>query len=79
MTARELSMMKSESIRDCDTARLIDLRTVAVNPALPLGERFSSFLEGVKNPYLFKVDDISVGVRYVGQQPLIKALADAFQ
>ena len=71
--------MKSESIRDCDTSRLVDLQTVAINPALPLRERFSSFMEGIKNPYLFKIGGLSVGVRYVGDKPLMNALADSFQ
>lgn len=42
----------------------MDLRTVSIDKSLPVAERLCSLWEQVKNPYLFKVDDITVKVEF---------------
>lgn len=74
MQENSLSRFRSSSVADCDTPILIDLKSVAVDPALSPGERLQSFLDQIKNPYLFKVGDLAVGVRYAGGKPFDAAL-----
>lgn len=79
MTCRDLAAMKLSHIQDCDTSQLVDLQTIQIDPALPLRERFSSFMEKIKNPYLFKVGGVSVAVRYAGEKTLFASLVDFLQ
>ena len=60
----ELNCMKNMDIEACDPDQLVDLRSVSIDRSLPVPERMSSFVEQVKNPYLFKVDDIAVKVEF---------------
>ena len=56
--------MRNMDIEACDTDQLVDLRSVSIDRSLPVPERMNSFVEQVKNPYLFKVDDIAVKVEF---------------
>ena len=60
----ELNYMRNMDIEACDTDQLVDLRSVSIDRSLPVPERMSSFVEQVKNPYLFKVDDVAVKVEF---------------
>lgn len=60
----ELNCMKNMDIEECDPDQLVDLRSVSIDRSLSVPERMSSFVEQVKNPYLFKVDDITVKVEF---------------
>ena len=44
----------------------VDIRDVRIDGALPLEERIRSFIEQVKDPYRFKVGDVTVRVSYSG-------------
>lgn len=56
----DLETMKSEDIRTVNFAELIDISTVKVNTDLPPNEKIRNFIEQVKNPYFFRVDNIVV-------------------
>lgn len=56
--------MRNMDIEACDTDQLVDLRSVSIDRSLPVPERMISFVEQVKNPYLFKVDDVAVKVEF---------------
>ena len=60
----ELNCMKNMDIEECDPDQLVDLRSLSIDRSLPVPQRMSSFIEQVKNPYLFKVDDIAVKVEF---------------
>ena len=45
----------------------VDIRDVRIDGALPREERIRSFLEQVKDPYRFKVGDVTVHVSYSGE------------
>ena len=60
----ELNCLKNTDIEQCDPDQLVDLRFVSVDKSLPVPERMRSFVDQVKNPYLFKVDDIAVKVEF---------------
>ena len=60
----ELNCLKNMDIEECDPDQLVDLRSVSIDKSLPVPERMSSFVKQIKNPYLFKVDDIAVKVEF---------------
>jgi len=42
----------------------VDLRDITIDLNKPVIDRIDSFLQQIKNPYLFKVDDVIVKVKY---------------
>lgn len=46
------------------TNDLVDIRSVQIDPTLSMEERIKSYVEQIKNPYLFKVGDTVVQVEY---------------
>ena len=45
-------------------ASLVDIRDVRIDRTLPMEERVKSYVEQVKNPYMFKVGNTVVRVSY---------------
>ena len=45
-------------------ASLVDIRDVRIDRTLPMEERVKSYVEQVKNPYMFKVGNTIVRVSY---------------
>lgn len=45
-------------------ASLVDIRDVRIDRSLPMEERVKSYVEQVKNPYMFKVGNTVVRVSY---------------
>ena len=60
----DLNGLKHIDINQCEQDQLVDLRSISIDNALPAPERMRSFVKQVKNPYLFKVDDITVKVEF---------------
>lgn len=60
----DLNGLKHMDIEQCELDQLVDLRSVSIDTALPVPERMSAFVKQIKNPYLFKVDDITVKVEF---------------
>ena len=60
----ELNCLKNMDIEECDPDQLVDLRSVSIDKSIPVPERMRSFVKQIKNPYLFKVDDIAVKVEF---------------
>ena len=77
MTVLDLAAFRTNDIRNCSTDGLVDLQAITINPAQPVRERFSSFMEKINNPYLFKVGGIAVAIRYVGEKTLFNSLLDS--
>ena len=50
---------------------LVDIRSVKIDPAQPVEERMRSYVEQIKNPYMFKVGDTVVRVSYANTQATI--------
>lgn len=48
---------------------LVDIRDVKIDRSLPVEERMKSYVEQIKNPYMFKVGKTIVRVSYVGISP----------
>ena len=60
----ELNCLKNADIKQCEPDQLVDLKSVSIDKSLPVSERMRSFVKQIKNPYLFKVDDITVKVEF---------------
>lgn len=57
--------MNSESNNHSDLLEsLVDIRDVKIDRSLPMEERVKSYVEQVKNPYMFKVGNTVVRVSY---------------
>ena len=50
---------------------LIDIRDVKIDRTQPVEERMKSYVEQIKNPYLFKVGNTVVRVSYANTQATI--------
>lgn len=45
-------------------ASLVDIRDVRIDSSLPIEEKVKSYVEQIKNPYMFKVGNTVVRVSY---------------
>lgn len=52
---------------------LVDIRDVKIDRSKPVEERMKSYVEQIKNPYLFKVGNTIVRVSYANTQATINA------
>lgn len=50
---------------------LVDIRDVKIDRSKPVEERMKSYVEQIKNPYLFKVGKTIVRVSYANTQATI--------
>lgn len=50
---------------------LVDIRDVKIDTSKPVEERMKSYVEQIKNPYLFKVGNTIVRVSYANTQATI--------
>lgn len=48
---------------------LVDIRDVKIDRSLPVEERMKSYVEQIKNPYMFKVGNTIVRVSYKEDGP----------
>lgn len=62
MTKAELNALYNVKISSCKAEELVDIRSVRTDKTKPVEERVAEFIEAVKNPYLFKVDDVIVKI-----------------
>jgi len=56
--------MKNVDIRTVDKSTLVDIRSVVIDENLPVEERIKQLVEGLRNPYCFKVGDVAVKIEY---------------
>ena len=63
--------MASDQSREELLDSLVDIRSVKIDPAQPVDERMRSYVEQIKNPYMFKVGDTVVRVSYANTQATI--------
>ena len=63
--------MASTQSREELLASLVDIRSVKIDPAQPVEERMKSYVEQIKNPYMFKVGGTVVRVSYPNTQATI--------
>lgn len=49
---------------------LIDLKDIRIDENKPINERMRDYLDQIKDPYLFRVGDIVVKVKFAGEESL---------
>lgn len=52
-----------------DKSKLVDLRDVKIDRRLNKENRIKSYIKQIKNPYLFKVGDTAVRIRFTESGP----------
>ena len=70
----DLNDLKHIDIEQYEPDQLVDLRSVSIDKSLPVPARMCSFVKQIKNPYLFKVDDITVKVEFSSGKSLEDSL-----
>ena len=58
------NQLKCTDINHCKAEQLVDIGSVSIDKTRPVPERMRSFVGQIKNPYLFKVDSITVKVEF---------------
>lgn len=56
--------MKTDPEREALLGSLVDIRNVKLDFSAPVQERMKSYVQQIKNPYMFKVGDVVVRVSY---------------
>ncbi len=64
ITTTELNIMKNQDFMTCDENQLVDIRDISVDSTKNKQDKLLDFIEKIKNPYLFKVGDIIVKVKF---------------
>lgn len=75
MTGAELIHCRQADILTCDADSLADIREVRIPTDLPLPQRTLQYLEQIHNPYLFRVEKLTVKVSFGGNQDLSSMLS----
>ena len=65
-------------IMTCDFSSLVNLKDINIDTSLSSMQRMHSFISQIKNPYIFRVDDVIVKVNYSNKIDIHDALASAF-
>ncbi len=72
----ELEKCRAAEISSCDINSLTDLKNINIDRRKSRNDRITSFVEQVKNPYLFKVGDTVVKVVYGNGKDITNAIAE---
>lgn len=63
--------MENERSRKELLDSLVDIRDIKIDRSMPVEERMKSYVEQIKNPYMFKVGSTVVRVSYANTQATI--------
>ncbi len=66
MTAEEHKKMLDTDFADVSLEELTDISEIQINKELPLEDRKKQYLKKVSNPYLVRVGNMKVKVRFTG-------------
>lgn len=61
----ELDRCRNADLMTCNSDKLVDLGDVHIDTSLSRPERMNDFLRQVRNPYLFKVDNLIIKAVYL--------------
>lgn len=59
-----LKEMKNKNFEDLNSNELVDIKNIEIDTSKPKIEKLIDFIETIKNPYLFKVGDIIVKIKF---------------
>lgn len=69
---KSLSEMKVE-----DVAEPVDIATVKIDSTLDKEERIADYIQQIKNPYIFKVNGMTVKISFSGKRKLEECIRDS--
>ena len=69
MNEEKLKAMKEVNVKEIDKSQLVDLKKVEIDRTLPVPERIEKFVRQIRNPYLFKVDNVVVKLKFTEGEP----------
>lgn len=64
LTEEELDLMKNIDIRSVDRDSLADLNDISIDTSQTIEKRIASFIDQIKNPYVFRIGEVIVKVNY---------------
>lgn len=64
LSKSDLQERSEQDLLSCDIDSLVDLHEITIDTDKTVVDRVRDYIEQVKNPYLFKVGDITVKVNY---------------
>jgi hypothetical protein len=71
----QLLRCRQEDLITCVADDLVDLNKIDICTDNPAPLRINQYLEQVRNPYLFRIDNLLVKVSFTGTKELSSALA----
>ncbi|MCD7861923.1 MAG: hypothetical protein LUG61_00070 [Lachnospiraceae bacterium] len=69
MTVEE---MKNVDVRTVDRNALADIRDVKIDRSLPKEERIRSFVQQIRNPYVFKCGEVVVRIVFANTEATLE-------
>lgn len=64
LSKSDLQERSEQDLLSCDIDSLVDLHEITIDTDKTVVDRVRDYIEQVKNPYLFKIGDITVKVNY---------------
>lgn len=61
--------MKAVDVRTVDPETLVDIRDVEIDQSLPQDERIKSYVQQIRNPYVFKCGEVIVKTYFAESGP----------
>ena len=61
--------MKAVDVRTVDPETLVDIRDVEIDQSLPQEERIRSYVQQIRNPYVFKCGEVIVKTVFAESGP----------
>lgn len=68
ITKNDLNELKNADLQTCNKDELVDIRDIKIDTNKSQVERLISFIDAIKNPYLFKVGDVAVKVKFADNE-----------
>ncbi|MDR2889866.1 MAG: hypothetical protein LBV33_08540 [Lachnospiraceae bacterium] len=80
ITLEQLDQLSQIEMGQADRTKLVDIKAITIDPSQPAIQRMESYLENVKNPYLFLCGDTTVRICFEPDgQELINKLKTHFE
>ena len=73
LTPFDLETLRAEEIDGSDIDKLKDISAIKIEKNSSVEQRIMSFLMQIGNPYLFKVDDTAVKIRFAKDGPTLQS------
>ena len=77
LDSSNLMILRNTVITDFLKSDLVDLRDVNIDTEKALSKRITDYFEQIKNPYLFRIGDMSVKISFCSDRSFTDALSTA--